>query len=426
MKLIEKTGRTYIWLSVIIFVFSAIALIFVLTAVMNNRLDEQLFYNKEVVAKALKYDYPLTIFDDPREMYPSEMALYPDDTIIYKDTLILRAIEGEGEDEFEKYRQLTAYETLHGKRYKIVARNSLVRNQDFIWVIVLTTFIIIVLLLSGLLIINTQISKKLWNPFYKNLERLKNFSIQDQESIQLEPSDIDEFKELNTSIKGLTHKLQTDYNTLKQFSENASHEMQTPLAVMLSKIELLLQSNKLDAEQSKQLQAIYQAGKKLSKLNKTLLLLAKVENQQYSKTSTVSIKAIVEKQLENYEDFIVNKNLEIKSNLSDDTIEANTLLTETLLSNLLSNAIKHNNPNGYIRISYTKHTLVFENTGNPLKVKPNELFSRFKKDSNRKDSLGLGLAIVKQICDVNNWQLNYTCEKNIHKISVIFISEEFL
>lgn len=174
------------------------------------------------------------------------------------------------------------------------------------------------------------------------------------------------------------------------------------------------------------MQAIYQAGKKLSKLNKTLLLLAKVENQQYSKTSTVSIKAIVEKQLENYEDFIVNKNLEIKSNLSDDTIEANTLLTETLLSNLLSNAIKHNNPNGYIRISYTKHTLVFENTGNPLKVKPNELFSRFKKDSNRKDSLGLGLAIVKQICDVNNWQLNYTCEKNIHKISVIFISEEFL
>ncbi|PID68511.1 MAG: hypothetical protein CSA39_05010 [Flavobacteriales bacterium] len=426
MKLIEKTGRMYIWLSVIIFVFAAIALIFVLTAVMDNRLDEQLFYNKEVVAKKIKYDFPLTIFEEPEELNPSENRLYPNDTIIYKDTLIFRAIKGEGDDEFEKYRQLTAYETLHGKRYKIVTRNSLVRNQDFIWVIVLNTFIIIGLLLAGLFIVNTQISKKLWQPFYTNLGNLKDFSIQDQERIALEPSDIDEFKELNSSIKNLTQKLQSDYNTLKQFSENASHEMQTPLAVMLSKIELLLQSNKLDAEQSTQLQAIYKAGKKLSKLNKTLLLLAKVENQQYSKTSIISIKEIVEKQVENFEDFIESKNLKIKTKLSDDTIEANTLLTETLLSNLLSNAIKHNVPDGYIQICYTKRTLLFENTGNPLNIRPKELFDRFKKDSTRKDSLGLGLAIVKQICDVNNWQLSYTCRKNIHKIVVIFNSDEFL
>lgn len=420
MKLIQKTGRTYLWLSIIIFILSGATLIFVLTIVMNNRLDNQLLYNKNVVAKRIKYDYPLTIFEEPEELSDAENTLYPKDTIIYKDTLILRAIQGEGVDEFEKYRQLTSFETLQGKRYKIIARNSLVRNQDLIWVIILSTFVIIMLLLTGLWILNTQISKKIWKPFYINIDRLKNFSIQDQNSIELAPSNIDEFKELNTSIKGLTQKLQSDFNNLKEFSENASHEMQTPLAIMKSKIELLLQSSDLTKEQSEQLQSIYQAGNRLSKLNKTLLLLAKVENQQFSNKEEMSFKDLIEKLLDNYEDFIINKNITVQTELSDHISSANTILVDTLISNLLSNAIKHNITNGKINITYTKDALVFSNTGNLLKGDPKNLFNRFKKESTLKDSLGLGLAIIKQICDVNHWQLNYSCEKEIHTISVAF------
>jgi len=420
MKLIRKTGRTYLWLSIIIFILSGATLIFVLTNVMNNRLDNQLFYNKEVIAKRIKYDVPLTIFEEPEELTEAENKLYPKDTIIYKDTLILRLIKGEGVDEFENYRQLTSYETLQGLRYKIIARNSLVRNQDLIWVILLSTFVIILLLLSGLWILNTQISKKIWKPFYINIDRLKNFSIQDQNSIELAPSNIDEFKELNTSIKSLTQKLQSDFNNLKEFSENASHEMQTPLAIMKSKIELLLQSSNLTKEQSEQLQSIYQAGNRLSKLNKTLLLLAKVENQQFSNKEEISFKNLIEKLLNNYEDFIINKNITVQTELSDHISSANTILVDTLISNLLSNAIKHNIPNGKITITYTKESLLFSNTGNPLKGSPENLFNRFKKESTLKDSLGLGLAIIKQICDVNLWQLKYSCEKEIHTISVIF------
>lgn len=420
MKLIRKTGRTYLWLSIIIFILSGAILIFVLTIVMNNRLDNQLLYSKEVIAKRIKYDIPLTIFEEPEELTEAENKLYPKDTIIYKDTLILRLIEGEGVDEFENYRQLTSYDTLQGIRYKIIARNSLVRNQDLIWVIILSTFVVFLLLLSGLWILNTQISKKIWNPFYININKLKNFSIQDQNPIELETSNIDEFKELNTSIKNLTQKLQSDFNNLKEFSENASHEMQTPLAIMKSKIELLLQSSDLTKEQSEQLQSIYQAGNRLSKLNKTLLLLAKVENQQFSNKEEVSFKNLIEKQLENYEDFIINKNILVQKELSDHFSSANIILIDTLISNLLSNAIKHNIPNGKINITYTKDTLVFSNTGTPLKGNPENLFNRFKKESTLRDSLGLGLAIIKQICDVNHWQLNYTCEKEIHTISVTF------
>jgi len=423
MKLIERTSRTYLWLSIVIFIVSAGMLIFVLTIVMNNRLDEQLRYSKDVIAKAIKYDYPHIIFEEPRKLNEAELKKFPNDTLIYKDTLILRAIEGEGIDEFEKYRQLTAYETLHNNRYKIVARNSLVRNQDFIWVIVVSSFIIILLLLIGLWILNTQISKKLWHPFYTNIDRLKNFSVQDQQPIELESSNIDEFKELNNSIQNLTQKLQSDFSNLKEFSENASHEMQTPLAIMQSKIELLLQSDNINKEQSEQLQSIYQAGKRLSKLNKTLLLLAKVENQQFSTKEEVSFKDLIEKQLENYEDFILNKNISVSKELSNHIISTNTTLADTLISNLLSNAIKHNLNNGSISIIYTEERLIFSNTGEPLNGNPEDLFNRFKKQSTRKDSLGLGLAIIKQICDVNQWQLNYFCVDKLHTLSVNFSKE---
>lgn len=421
MKLIQKTSRTYLLLSAIIFILSGVMLFFVLTSVMNNRLDEKLIYNKEVIAKRIKYDYPLTIFDEPEELTSSEKVLYPNDTIIFKDTLIFHALEDvEGAEEYEKYRQLTAYETLQGVRYKIVTRNSLVRNQDFVSIITLSTVIFILLLLTGLLILNTQIAKKIWKPFYTNLDRLKHFSIQDQNAIQLERSNVDEFIELNSSIKGLTQKLQSDFNNLKEFSENASHEMQTPLAIMQSKIELLLQSTDVTKDQSEQLQSIYQAGQRLSKLNKTLLLLAKVENQQFSTKEEISLKEIVERQLENYEDFIINKNLKVTTELSDNNIITNNVLADTLISNLLSNAIKHNIPNGTIDIIHVRDILIFSNTGLPLDQDPENLFSRFKKASTLKDSLGLGLAIVKKICEVNDWQISYSYQDNTHQISILF------
>ncbi len=423
MRLNEKIGRTYLILSIIIFVLSGVMLYFVLTSVMNNRLDQQLLYHKALVAKIIKYDIDFTLFEEPEELTEAENLLFPRDTIIYKDTLIFHAIEGvKGADEYEKYRQLTSYETLQGKRYKIVTRNSLVRNQDFISIISLSTIIIILLLLTGLWVLNTQIVKNIWKPFYLNLDKLKTFSIQDQNPIKLEPSNVEEFKELNSSIRNLTSKLHSDFNNLKEFSENASHEMQTPLAIMQSKIELLLQSAKLTKVQSEQLQSIYQAGQRLSKLNKTLLLLAKVENQQFSSKEEVSLKTIIEKQLENYEDFIINKNIKVNTDLSDETISTNTVLAETLISNLFSNAIKHNIQDGTIDITYIRDILIFSNTGNVLQQDPQNLFNRFKKASTLKDSLGLGLAIVKKICEVNNWQISYSYEKNVHQISVLFKS----
>ena len=348
MKLIERTGRSYLILSLVIFVLFGIVLYFILTAVMNNRLDEKLLYNKEVVSKIIKYGYPLTILEEPEELTESENKLYPRDTLIYKDTLIFHAIdelEGiENIEEYEKYRQLTAYETFpNGERHKIITRNSLVRNQDFITVITFLTIFIMLLLLTGLWFFNTQIAKKIWKPFYSNLSNLKKFSVQDQKPIELLPSNILEFTELNNSIKSLTEKLSSDYNNLKEFTENASHEMQTPLAIMQSKIELLLQSTNLNESEINQLQSIYQAGQRLSKLNKTLLTLAKVENRQFSEKEDVNLSELFENKLDIYEDFISQKKLNIDKDIEKNAIiNTNITMLEMLITNLLSNSIRHN------------------------------------------------------------------------------------
>jgi signal transduction histidine kinase len=425
MKLIERTGRSYLILSLVIFMLFGIVLYFILTAVMNNRLDESLRYNKEVISKRIKYDTPLTIFEEPEELTPSENLLYPNDTIVFKDTLIFHAIEGlegvENTEEYEKYRQLTAYETLQGRRYKIIARNSLVRNQDFVTIITLLTIFITLLLVAGLWFFNTRTANKIWKPFYKNLNNLKNFSVQDQKPIQLQSSNIDEFMELNGSIKSLTEKLSSDYNNLKEFTENASHEMQTPLAIMQSKIELLLQSTNLNESEIKQLTSIYQAGQRLSKLNKTLLTLAKVENRQFSEIEDVNISDLLNNKLELYDDFIVAKKLEVETDIERSIIlKTNSTMVGMLITNLLSNAIRHNVEKGSIYVQLSSTHFQISNSGNELTVSPENLFNRFKKDSSSADSSGLGLAIVKKICEVNEWKIDYTFLDSQHQIIVRF------
>lgn len=415
MKLIQKTSRTYLLLSGIAFLISALTLYLVLTKAISSWLDKKLLYSKTEVVGKLKFYYPLTTLKY-EDLGKTKDLINPKDTLVFKDTAVYIA----SAKEFDTFRQLTAYETIRDRQYKIVARNSLVDNQDFVSAIIVYIIVILSLLLVGLWILNTQIAKSIWYPFYTNLEILKKFSIQNQSNIELVPSEITEFEELNNSIINLTGRVQSDFNNLKEFTENASHEMQTPLAIMQSKIENLLQSSNLDHRQTSELHSIYQAGNRLSKLNKALILLAKVENQQFNFKEIIDLKDLIEKKLEIYEDFIESKKITINKSLVKDTILSSTSLVNILISNLLSNAIKHNFSNGILNITYTDNKLIFSNTGKPLKQDPNNLFNRFKKESVYKDSIGLGLAIVKKICDVNNWDISYTYKNQLHIISILF------
>jgi len=415
VKLFQKTKRTYILYSIIIFIVSSIIIYFTLKNLISTKQDERLEYHRELIGKKIKYQNPLPIFevDDFVSKTPIK------DTLYYKDTLFYLVVNGV--EKREMYRQLTSYETLHGKTYKIITRDSLVKNQDFIVIITISVGIVVLLLIVTVYFVNTVIMRNAWLPFYENLEILKRFSVESNQPIHLQNTNIDEFQELNRSLTKLTNKINSDFNNLKEFTENASHEMQTPLAIMHTKTENLMQSENLDKSQVKQIRAIYLAVQRLSKLNKTLLLLSKIENQQFKEKETIIINDVINKHLEIFDDFIKNKKISVslKSTL-DVKIKANPLLFDMVISNLISNAIKHNINKGNIEILTTDLFLSFSNSGEPLKIPSDTLFERFKKDSSSPNSFGLGLAIVKKVCVNYNWKINHSYIDNQHNITIYF------
>lgn len=415
MKLFEKTRKTFILYSVIIFIISSSVIYFTLKNVITKKQDEKLLWDKELIARKIKYENPLPIFDV--EDFKSENP--PRDTLYFKDTLMYHVVNNV--EKYELYRQLTSVENLHGKTYRIITRSSLVRNQDFILAITISVGIVVLLLIITVYFVNNIIMRSAWLPFYNNLETLKNFTVENNRPLELQKSNVDEFQELNKSLTKLTNKINSDFNNLKEFTENASHEMQTPLAIMQSKSEILLQSDNLTSSQLSQIKTIYKSVQRLSKLNKTLLLLAKIENRQFKDMEKIHINDVIEKQLEIFDDFITNKKLKVDMRSAMEVvIEANPLLFDMIVSNLISNAIKHNISGGEIEILTTNLFLSVSNSGEPPKMESSSLFERFKKDSSSSNSFGLGLAIVKKICDNYNWKITHSYVEDQHNISIYF------
>lgn len=415
MKLINKTRRAYIFYSIIIFIISSTIIYFIFKNIIAKRQDEKLLWDKNIIEQRIKYDYPLPIFDV--EDYKAKIPVK--DTLYFKDTLMYQIIKGV--ENYELYRQLTSVETLQGRTYKIVTRSSLVKNHEFILAITLSVGIVIFLLIITFFFINTMVFKRLLKPFNQNLISLKNFSVEKNKSIELQKTDIDEFKIFNDSVSKLTEKLRTDFTNLKEFTDNASHEMQTPLAIMQTKLEYLMQSENLKMEERKLISDIYSASKRLSKLNKTLLMLSKIENQQYSNTEEIDVNEIILEQLEIFEDFINNKRIKLEKKLKPNVkIKANPLLFDTIISNLIGNSIKHNIKGGLIEVVTDDLFLMISNTGAELNTDSDLIFERFKKESTSSDSFGLGLAIVKKICDVYQWKIKHTYTDNLHHFIIYF------
>ncbi|MBK9800057.1 MAG: HAMP domain-containing histidine kinase [Bacteroidetes bacterium] len=175
-------------------------------------------------------------------------------------------------------------------------------------------------------------------------------------------------------------KIYSDYQEQKEFTENASHEMQTPLAVIKANLSLLMQSDNLKEDEMNRLQIIENTIKKLASLNKALILLSKIENNQFKESESISIKQFTSKIADNYIDLFQSKNIGLELNLSEDVIvKMNATLAEILLTNLIQNAIRHNIENGKIIIELKQNQLTISNSGESLTIPKEHLFIRLKR-----------------------------------------------
>ena len=330
-----------------------------------------------------------------------------------------RLLFNQSENEFQPYRQLIFYEQVEGQWYRVTISKLLIQRQQLMDAVVVTVTFIVALLLVSLLMLNGWLSKRIWRPFYKTLAALDLYQLETHEVLTFPAEKTEEFNQLNISVTQLTERLATTYQTLKEFTENAAHEIQTPLAVILSKIEGLFQDETLTESQLIALSEVSEAANRLSRLNQALLLLTKIENRQFlAGTEPVNLSPIINRKLRDLEDLITQRQISIKTELIPTGPVMHPALAEVLVNNLLTNAIRHNLQNGSILITLSKGKLIVRNTGNSINYDPAQLFERFRKETTQSASLGLGLALAKTICQVNGQTLTYETENEWHILTV--------
>ena len=391
---------------------------FIISFVLINQLDNDLMVEEQEIK-----DYVLVHDSLPKAVKYKDQKITFEPAIASGEERRIKSIvlfdEAEAEDVAS--RQLTFSIKSAGKHYKVSITRSKEEAEDLVKLIVEITLALVLLFLLGLFIVNRFVLNKLWIPFNNTLSDLKNFNLNTAAGLQLQDSSIDEFQELNNAVKVMSNQVIKDYDVLKSFTENASHEIQTPLAIVQLKLELLMQSENFSAIQMQYIQTIQEEISRLSKLNQSLLLLTKIDNRQFSDVGEVDLEKIITKLLGNYEELIAAKHIKLTKNIEEKCIvRMNEMMAGVLISNLIVNAIKHNIDQGTLEVVLNRNELIISNTGGELSCNPEELFERFKKDKVDSDSLGLGLAIVKKICLQNNFQINYSCKNGLHIITTRF------
>ena len=323
---------------------------------------------------------------------------------IYTDTTLYM----QDENDREPVRMLSTAFELKGKFYRLQVISSMVEEDDLIEDLFWSVVWLYLVMLTAMLFINKIALQKLWKPFYEILQQLKTFRLDSNEKAPGIKTNIKEFKALKTAVNTLTqHSIET-YTHQKQFTENAAHELQTPLAIAAGKLELLLEKDDIKDTHAADIAQVLQIIERLARLNKSLLLLTKIENKQYTANQTISINKTVHQCINDLEDFIAYKNVNISfRETAQAAVEMDTALASILISNLIKNAVFHNTPNGLITIDVTQKIFTISNTGNEKALDPEKIFNRFYKHSTEQTSTGLGLAVVKAICTLYGFGLSY-------------------
>ncbi|MFG6686471.1 sensor histidine kinase [Mariniflexile sp. HNIBRBA6329] len=373
-------------------------------AIIDNLKDETViseqnnFLDKSYIIKNVSEDYALQITDS------------------YKDTLIFSTLKNSN---YEARLLTTAFVSSDGKYYEMkVLSHELNKGKLIKKIITSLLWLFLFLFISGVLV-NRFVLKNTWKPFYNLLEYLNEFRLDKNTFKELTKTNIKEFALLNESVQKLLNTNVDIFNSQKQFIENASHELQTPLAIGINKLELLAGDSDLSAEQIKKIGNIIESFHRLSGLNKSLLLLSKIENKQFITTETLSFDEIISRIIQDFSDYAEFQKIKITYVKDADwKFKMNKNLADMLVINLVKNAIIHNKTGGDLNIHLTASYFTIKNTSNLTQMHIDKLFKRFNKNSTNKNSTGLGLAIIKAIADVSDLQINYSYnQRHIFKIS---------
>ncbi len=423
MRLLQVSIRSLLLYAFVLVLISIPVSFYSIKSFLKEEIDETLLLQKDRFLEHIKkFEYlddletDLTVLDQ----LSYNISIKPIDsspkTTEYQTIYLYDSLE----QEQRPFRQLSSSIEIKGRLYLLSVRMSLIDNDELVFAIGSVQALLIALLVGGLLMINRSLNKRLWKPFYRILDRLKAYELDKSEQFQMEETDIIEFDDLNRTASHLMERNRKIFLEQKEFIENASHELQTPLAIFQAKLDNLMQNPSMSESDAIAIAELEETAQRMSRLNKNLLLLSKIDNEQFGELSEIELSDLTQSLITNIMPIADGEEIDIQVKLNPTLIKANKTLTEVLLSNLLHNAIRHNLKGGKVEILLDEKTLTISNTGKPLQMNHDKMFERFSKEGGAKNSTGLGLAIVKKICESNHYSLSYQFENENHIFSVTF------
>ncbi len=400
MKFLTKINHNYLLLLTVTLLIVTVSSYFILQLILQGNDKEKLF-EKEVLIKNQLYRtgelpniYPIIEVKKDKQKSSQKQ--------LFREIVIYNKLE----DEFEVYLEYSNQIKVRDIYYSIKLRQSSFESEDIGFILTAAITILLLTAFGISFFVSKKINKTVWTVFEKNLLEIEKFSFENGQRLYLEDSKVEEFDRLNLIVEQLTDKLNADYLSLKVFSENASHEIQTPLSIALLNLDEILQQD-ITKETFEKVFTSINALKRLSMLNQSLILLTKIENRQFVANKVISAGEMIKRKLNEFSSLFDSKKIEPELNIEDDfLIKMNEELAEILINNLLSNAIKHNDEYGKIQLFIRKNEFIICNAGKPNLLTNETIFDRFTKGNSK--SLGLGLAIVKDICNANKLQINYS------------------
>lgn len=412
MKLLTKTSLNFISASVIFFLVGSIAMYFSVRNIIAEDLESRLFqqqkefFNKATQNKLKDLRSDLLFVEETQKELVSS----------FSDTVLI------GNDKYMLYRKLLFTYVQDEQYYKVNILQLQNQSDLLIKKIVIMNVGFAMLFFLIVFFVNRQSIRNALKVFYSTIHKLEDFQVNQAHILSLDTAEVEEVNKLNVVFEKMSEQIRKDFEVQKEYTENVAHELQTPLAIISSKVDELMQADNLTKEQMEQLALLLETTNRLSKINQSLIFLAKIDNRFYTEDSACSLDVLIKQQLVLFETAIEDKNLKLVLDLKDITdICMNPYLAETLVVNLLKNAIIHNEDGGELVIKLANKCLIITNSGAALNLPEIDIFKRFTRSKNNKKSLGIGLSIVKRICDLYGFNIEYQFQKN-HIFALKFLN----
>lgn len=409
MKLIHYIFRNLSIALLIIMTAWACCFYFIILHEVDDETNDSLENYKEIIIQTVLADS--TLLHDHvdimtkyyiREVPAEEADLDKDE--FYDSTVY---IETEMEDEPVRVLR-TWFMTADQRYYELTIQTSTLEKEDMAEAIFWSIVILYVCLLCCILLVSHYVFKSSFRPLYTLINWLKEYRLKHHIPL-VNDTKVEEFRILNDAIQSTMRRSTEMYNQQRQFVENASHELQTPLAICMNKLELLSESPDCTEEQLMEIAGINHTLRGIIKMNKSLLLLSRIENKQFPDTVDVDINLLIDRFLPDLEEMYEHKGIRVTyENKGNLVCRMNESLASTLVSNLLKNAFVHNVENGSIHLTITFRSFAIANSSDRPMLDEATLYSRFEKQTHSKDSTGLGLAIVKSIASIYGINIRYS------------------